>query len=202
MHIINKAVTLIESMVEDCGISDNPVILEQENEVVRCAYERGALLRVTFGGRSAGIATDDPVRTTTKPSFMFGATLGKPALRSAAAGILNALTGFLCTSRRLHACLPECHDMCLKELERTISGKKIWCCGGMDQIREHFASQVVDSLQDADLILVSSDGMISDEIGVIPEMPDDKYLFIGPSTAGVATLTHGCHYCPHGRTNI
>ena len=117
MHIINKAVTQIELMVEDCGISDNPVTLEQENEVIKCAYERGALLRVTFGGRSAGIASDDPVRTTTKPSFMFGATLGKPALRSAAAGIINAITGFLCTSRRLHACLPENHDICLKELE-------------------------------------------------------------------------------------
>ncbi|WP_146201176.1 hypothetical protein [Methanospirillum lacunae] len=202
MHIIKKAVNQIESMVEDCGISDNPVILEQENEVARCAYERGALLRVTFGGRSAGLATDDPVRTTTKPSFMFGATLGKPALRSAAAGILNALTGFLCTSRRLHACLPDNHPTCIRELEDLITGKKIWCCGGMDQIRERFSSQIVNTPEEADLILVSSDGMISDENGIIPEEPDERYLFIGPSTSGVAVLTHGCHFCPYGRTNI
>jgi len=202
MHIINKAVILIESMVEDCGISENPVILDQETEVVKCAYERGALLRVSFGGRSAGIATDDPIRTTTKPSFMFGANLGKPALRSAAAGILNALTGFLCTSRRLHACIPEDHLPCLRELEQAISGKKIWCCGAMDQVRDRFSSQLVAFPEDADLILVSSDGMISDENGIIPEEPSEKYLFIGPSTAGVAILTHGCHFCPYGRMNI
>lgn len=202
MHIINKAVTLVESMVEDCGISENPVTLEQERDVVRCAYERGALLRVTFGGRSAGIATDDPVRTTTKPSFMFGASLGKPALRSAAAGILNALTGFLCTSRRLHACLPEYHEPCIRELRPLIAGKKIFCCGAMDQIRGSFASQLVATPQDADLILVTADGMISDDSGIIPEEPGEKILFIGPSTAGVAILTHGCHYCPYGRTNI
>ncbi|MDD1730102.1 MAG: hypothetical protein LUQ50_13655 [Methanospirillum sp.] len=202
MHIINKAVTLIESMVEDCGISDNPVILEQESEVVRCAHERGALLRVTFGGRSAGIATDDPVRITTKPSFMFGASLGKPALRSAAAGILNALTGFLCTSRKLHACLPESHISCMKELESLLAGKKIWCCGTMDNVRDRFSSQLVASPEEADVILVSADGMISDEHGFIPEEPGEKYLFVGPSTAGVAVLTHSCHYCPYGRTNI
>lgn len=189
-------------MVEDCGIAENPVVLEQEHEILKCAYEQGALLRVTFGGRSAGISTNDPVRTTTKPSFMFGASLGKPALRSAAAGILNAITGFLCTSRKLHACLPESHQPCKKELESRIAGKKIWCCGAMDQIRESFASQLVASPHEADLILITSDGMIDDEIGIIPEEPDEKFLFVGPSTAGVAVLTHGCHYCPYGRTNL
>lgn len=188
-------------MVEDCGIADNPVILEQECEVVRCLYERGALLRVTFGGRSAGIATDDPIRTITKPSFMFGTTLSKPSVKSAAVGIINALTGFLCTSRRLHACTPDHHAVCLDELSRILSGKKIYCCGEIKPIQERFGSQLVSSPDKADIILVTSDGMISDE-GYIPENPGEQILFLGPSTCGVATLTRGCHYCPHGRTNL
>ncbi|MFH0967521.1 MAG: hypothetical protein V1862_07555 [Methanobacteriota archaeon] len=202
MHIINKAVTLIESMLEDCGISDNPVVLEQEQEVVRCAFEQGALIRVTFGGRSAGIATNDPIRTTTKPSFMFGAPLNKPALRSAAAGIINVLTGFLCTSRKLHACNPECHTPCNTELTALIAGKKIWCCGQMETIRDKFSANLVEKAKDADLILVTADGMVSDEGISIPEEPGEGILFIGPSTAGVATLTQGCHFCPYGRTNL
>jgi len=189
-------------MLEDCGISDNPVVLEQEQEVVRCAYERGALLRVTFGGRSAGISTDDPIRTTTKPSFMFGATLAKPSHRSAAVGILNVLTGFLCTSRVLHACDPSCYEPCGCELSSLIAGKKIWCCGEMHQIREKYSSHLVENRQDADLILVSSDGLIGKDGEFLPVEPGEKILFIGPSTAGVASLVDGCHFCPHGRTNL
>ena len=202
MHIINKAVNQIEAQIDDCGISDNPVVLEQENEVTRCAYERGALLRVSFGGRTAGIATDDPIRTTTKPSFMFGTALTKPALRSAAAGIINVLTGFLCTSRKLHACTPDNHGQCMGELAEKIAGKTIWCCGAMDPIRDQFSSQIVDAPEKADLILVTIDGAISDVTGIIPDEPGDSILFVGPSTAGVATVTHGCHYCPYGRTNL
>ena len=202
MHIINKAVTLIESMLEDCGISDNAVVLEQEKDVVRCAYEQGALIRVTFGGQSAGIATNDPIRTRTKPSFMFGASLNKPGLRSAAAGIINVLTGFLCTSRRLHACNPDYHTPCNAELSARITGKKIWCCGQMQPVRDQFSAHLVEMAGDADLILVTADGMVSDEGGLIPEEPGDGVLFIGPSTAGVASLIHGCHFCPYGRTNL
>lgn len=202
MHIINVAVSRIESMVEDCGISDNRVTIEQDQVVTKCAYERGALLRVTFGGSSAGIATDDPVRTTTKPSFMFGASLNKPAQRTAAAGILNAMTGFLCTSRKLHACTPEHHSPCAVELDRLLAGKKIWCCGDMRQIRDNYAAFLVDSVDDADLILVTADGMVTDEGGTIPDHPDDRVIFIGPSASGVAVLTGGCHFCPYGRTNL
>ncbi len=202
MHIINKAVNQIEQMINDCGISDNPVILEQENEVVRCFYERGALLRVSFGGRTAGIATDDPIRTTTKPSFMFGSALTKPSLKAAAAGIINVLTGFLCTSRKLHACTPEHHTQCMQELAAKITGKRIWCCGGMDAIRDQFSRQIVSTPEEAELLLVTIDGMINDISGIIPEEPGDSILFIGPSTAGVSSVTHGCHFCPYGRTNL
>ena len=189
-------------MVEDCGLSQNNVIIEQEDEVVKCAYEHGALLRVTFGGRSAGIATDDPIRTITKPSFMFGASLKKPAQRTAAAGIINALTGFLCTSRKLHACTPEQHVPCAVELAPLLAGKKIWCCGQMQPIRDRYSSSLAESMEDADLILVTADGMVSDEGEGIPGQPDDRVLFIGPSAAGVAVLTEGCHFCPYGRTNL
>ena len=202
MHIINTAVSRIESMVEDCGLSDNGVIIEQEQDVFRCAYEHGALLRVTFGGRSAGIATDDPVRTTTKPSFMFGASLKKPAQRTAAAGIINALTGFLCTSRKLHACTPEHHGPCALEIAPLLKGRKIWFCGEMQSIRDRYSPSLAESMDDADLILVTADGMVSDEGERIPEQPDERVLFIGPSAAGVAVLVGGCHFCPYGRTNL
>jgi hypothetical protein len=202
MHIINKAVSLMESQLEDCGISDNPVVLSQEEEVTRCQYERGALIRVTFGGRSAGIASDFPVRTTTKPSFMFGAPLNKPELKAAATGILNVLTGFLCRSRVLHACTPDHHGACGAELAALLKGKKLWCCGEMPLIREQLAQHLVEKPDDADFILVSADGMVDRDGGIIPEQPGEQVLFIGPSAAGVATLTHGCHFCPYGRMNL
>lgn len=202
MHIINEAVNRLAATIEGCGLSDNKVTIEQDFELGKCAYEHGALLRVTFGGRSAGIATGDPVRTTTKPSFMFGASLNKPAQRTAAVGIINALTGFLCTSRKLHACTPEHHPECTTDLDRMIAGKKIWCCGEMPLIRDRYQSSIVPTAADADLILVTADGMVSDEGGNIPDQPDDRVLFLGPSTAGVSVLTGGCHFCPYGRTNL
>ena len=171
MHIINEAVTRLAETIEGCGLSDNKVTIEQEPELGKCAYEHGALLRVTFGGRSAGIATDDPVRTTTKPSFMFGASLNKPAQRTAAAGIINALTGFLCTSRKLHACTPDHHPECTRDLDQMISGKKIWCCGEMPLIRERYQSSLVTTAAEADLILVTADGMVPDKGEIIPEQP-------------------------------
>lgn len=202
MHIINKAVSLLETQLEDCGISENAVVLKQEEEVIRCQYERGALTRVTFGGRSAGIASDFPVRATTKPSFMFGASLKKPEMKSAAAGIINAITGFLCLTRVLHACTPDHHGGCTTELFPLINGKKIWCCGEMKEIRERYAPFLVDNPNDADLILVSADGMIENEEDLIPVELGKNVLFVGPSTAGVATLTHGSHFCPYGRMNL
>ena len=202
MHIINAAVARIESMVEGCGLSDNAVIIEQEQNPVRCAYEHGALLRVTFGGRSAALATHDPVRTVTKPSFMFGASLKKPAQKTAAAGIINALTGFLCTSRKLHACTPDHHGLCAGELSALITGKKIWCCGEMQEIKERYSGSLVASPDQADLILVTADGMTGPEGDTLPTEPDDRIIFIGPSSAGVAVLTRGCHFCPYGRMNL
>ena len=189
-------------MIEDCGISENAVILEPDRKIIPCAYESGVTMKITFGGRSAVFTSGEVLRTTTKPSFMFGASLNNPVKRAAAAGIINSVAGFLCTCRKLYPCIPDEHAPCLTEISCIISGKKIFCIGEMPLIREHFSSHIVSSAEDADLVLITGDGLIGEDSHLIPETLSDRYLFIGPSSSGVAGVRHGDHFCPYGRPNL
>ncbi|MDD1724673.1 MAG: hypothetical protein LUQ07_06065 [Methanospirillum sp.] len=201
MHPINNAVKTLVSMLDDCGIEDSPVTLMPDYDLPRCTYEHGVPVKVHFGDRSAVFVSEEPVKATTKASFMRDAPLKKSAQRAAAAGIINAVSGFLCTIRRLHACTKEEHTPCREELKKILSGKRIYCCGNMPDARK-IAGSVVEDPKAADLILITGDGLVSDAGEILSEYPPEKLLYLGPSTTGTASMLRSPHFCPFGRANL
>ena len=202
MHPINQAVQKLITMMKDCGIEESPVFLTPDYDLTKCAYEHGVPVQTLFGGRSAVFVSEEPVKATTKASFMINATLKKPAQRAAAAGIVNAVAGFLCVSRKLHACSQDQHVSCRETLSGQIKGKKVFCCGEMPDARKLAGSYLVDNPDDADVILITGDGLIDNNSEIIGQCPIEKLLCLGPSTAGVAYFLGCNHFCPYGRANL
>jgi len=201
MHPINEAVAALKPMLDDCGIGDSPVVLTPDFDLPRCAYERGVPVQVLFGGRSAVFVSDETMKATTKASFMVDAPLKKAAQRAAAAGIVNAVTGFLCTVRTLHACRNEDHTPCREELSSVIRDKKVFCYGEMPDVRRIAGSYLVTDPKEADIILITGDGLVGDGIN-LEELSEEKLIYLGPSTVGTASLLHCRHFCPFGRGNL
>ncbi len=202
MHPINSAVQALVPMMEECGIAESPVLLTPDYDLPRCAYEKGVPIQVIFGGRSAVFVANEIIKATTKASFMSNAPLKKASQRAAAAGILNAVTGFLCTTRKLHACRQEEHSECRAELATKILNKRIYCYGDMPDARKLAGSLLVNRPEDADVVLVTGDGLIGDDAGILSELSKEKVLYLGPSTVGTAQLLHCEHFCPFGRGNL
>ena len=65
-------------------------------------------------------------------------------------------------------------------------------------------TQVADysELPKADLILITGEGLVSDEGIMLTSQPREKLLYIGPSTVGTANILHCEHFCPFGRANL
>ena len=202
MHPINSAVQALVPMMEECGIAESPVLLTPDYDLPRCAYEKGVPIQVIFGGRSAVFVANEIIKATTKASFMSNAPLKKASQRAAAAGILNAVTGFLCTTRKLHACRQEEHSECRAELATKILNKRIYCYGDMPDARKLAGNLLVNRPEDADVVLVTGDGLIGDDAGILSELSKEKVLYLGPSTVGTAQLLHCEHFCPFGRANL
>jgi hypothetical protein len=202
MHPINSAVQALVPMMEECGIAESPVLLTPDYDLPRCAYEKGVPIQVIFGGRSAVFVANEIIKATTKASFMSNAPLKKASQRAAAAGILNAVTGFLCTTRKLHACRQEEHSECRAELATKILNKRIYCYGNMPDARKLAGNLLVNRPEDADVVLVTGDGLIGDDAGILSELSKEKVLYLGPSTVGTAQLLHCEHFCPFGRGNL
>jgi len=202
MNPINNAVKALVPMMEECGIAESPVVLTPDYDIPRCAYEKGVPIQVLFGGRSAVFVADEIIRATTKASFMTDAPLKKSSQRAAAAGIMNAVTGFLCTVRKLHACRQEEHAPCRAELKKRIQNNRIYCCGTMPDVRKLAEHSLVDRPEDADLIFITGDGLTGDDAIFLSDIPKEKLLYLGPSTAGTAHLLHCEHFCPFGRGNL
>lgn len=203
MHIIKKTVQQAEEIVEGCGYEHNAVSLTTIYDTDLCRYEEGTLMRASFGGMDADYVTDAPTNATTKLSFMFSAPLTKRPQQSAAVAIINVLAGFLCMSRRLHACSPQYHDTCIRDLQQKIGTKTLYCAGMMSHIRQVLKTQITEDITAADLILVSGDGLLGDEGERVGEAFLDaakkEFLFIGPSSSGVSNTLHCEHFCPYGR---
>lgn len=202
MHPINSAVQALVPMMEECGIAESPVLLTPDYDLPKCAYEKGVPIQVIFGGRSAVFVANEIIKATTKASFMSNAPLKKASQRAAAAGILNAVTGFLCTTRKLHACRQEEHSECRAELATKILNKRIYCYGDMPDARKLAGNLLVNRPEDADVVLVTGDGLTGDDAGILSELSKEKVLYLGPSTVGTAQLLHCEHFCPFGRGNL
>ena len=200
MNILIDSVNKLETILEHSGCEEVGVLLDVKPDVVNCQFDRGACMTASFGGRSAEFVTSDPIRAQTKISFMFGAPLDTPSVRSAACAMINVATGFFCLSRVLHACSYSKHVDCMRELDMAITGKRVLCIGSMPAIETAPRTEIVTDPKDADLILINAEGIIDQGIGdLIAECKDTRRIIcLGPSTAGIARLQQIEHWCPYG----
>jgi hypothetical protein len=200
MDLIIDTVKKLESMMKDSGCEDSVVVLDVNTGTVNCQFERGVCMTASFGGRSADFITYDPIRATTKISFMFGSALNTLPVRGAAVSIVNVAAGFFCLSRILHACPGSSHAECSRQLAHELAGNEIFCMNSIPAIDTAFRSDIVKKPQEADVILVNGEGIIDRGIGEIIMTYKEKkrILCLGPSTAGVARLNQFEHWCPFG----
>lgn len=201
MDIIRDSVIKIKDILEHNGCGEGDVLLDVNPDAKNCQYEKGACMTASFGGRTADFVTFDPVRARTKISFMYNAPLDTPSTRGAASAIVNAVTGFFCLSRVLHACSESCHAPCLAELEQEIAGKKVFCIGDIAGITHNIGGLVQDPIT-ADIILIGNEGLVATGTGDLIEQLNGKkrIICIGSSVAGVSKLHLLEHWCPYGRS--
>jgi hypothetical protein len=203
MDIIRESVTKIKEILEHGGCGEGDVLLIVNPDTRNCQFEKGACMTALFGGRTADFVTFNPLRARTKISFMYDASLDTPSTRGAAAAIVNAVTGFFCLSRVLHACAETSHASCLAELKEEIGGKRICCIGSMGEIERMSGSMLVQDPDSADIILINGEGMIMQGTGDLIEKYKGKkpVICIGSSVSGISRLHQLGHWCPYGRSS-
>ena len=204
MNPVVDAIGRLEEQLRESGCEDGVVRIDTQPGCTLCQYEKGACMVASFGGRSAGFVTFHPVRATTRISFMYGATLEKTAQRIAACAIINVITGFLCFSRKLHACAPEYHGRCAAELVLHCRSRRIFCIGELYHKEALEGLSFVQEPGMADLFMVTGEGLVSpDGIGLISQNHEKKpMLFLSPSTAGICGVLDLDHWCPYGGVEI
>jgi hypothetical protein len=136
----------------------------------------------------------------TKISFMFGAPLDAPGVRSAACAIINVATVFFCLSRVRRACPVLSHAACLNEIIAVLDGSRIFCIGKIPVLERARGISLTNDIDEAEIILVNNEGIIESETGNLIESFSGKkrIIFLGSSTSGVCRLQHGEHWCPYG----
>lgn len=201
MNLITESATVLIEKLNQSGCESGIVVIDVNPDAEYCPYEHGACMEGTFGGRSAQFVTFSPIRAAPKISDMAGAPLRSEKERAAACSVINVVTGFLCLSRRLKVCEKDNHTPCLAALTQELVGKQVYCIGGLRLIPAALTGKIVDTPDAADLLLISGDGMISEEGMAVIDLYRDKkeVLLLAPSTAGVAKMQKFPHWCPYGR---
>jgi hypothetical protein len=201
MNLIAESAAVLAERLDRSGCESGIVVIDVNPDAEHCPYERGACMEGIFGGRSAQFVTSSPIRAAPKVSDMAGAPLRSEKERAAACSVINVVSGFLCLSRRLKGCEKENYTLCLAALTQELAGKQIYCIGDLKMIPAALAGRIVDTPDAADLLLVSGDGMISEEGMAVIDLYRGKkeLLLLAPSTAGVAVMQKFPHWCPYGR---
>jgi len=201
MTYLHDAIEILEERICGSGCEDLPVRLTVDYDCTPCRYSPGVCMEATIGGRSGMVVTTDPLRATTRVSFMYGAPLDQPNQRAAAAAIINAVTAFLCLSRRTHPCDPACHAACLDGLRERVAGKSVWLAGEMPLLEQELAGALAPSPADADIILAGGSALTDEgAMAVIDRYGREaETIFLGPGGAGVSALLGYDRHCPHGR---
>jgi len=201
MSIVNDAVDEMERRLAGSGCDHGPVTLAECPGGEICPYVEGKCLEAVYGGKKIRIATSYPIEAKTRVSFMYGERLESPAQRSAACAILNSLSSFMCFPRISDACPEDCGKKCLEELKEETKDLKIYLNGALPGLQEGLGDHIVPDPEDADIILVSGDGIFSDEgIKICDRYRGVKeMLFIAPATSGLANMLGLRHWCPYGR---
>lgn len=201
MDIITDSVDKLDGILQRSGCEETGVRLDVDPGAKNCQYERGACMTASFGGRTAEFVTDDPIRALTKISFMIGAPLETPNVRSAACAIINVVTAFFCLSRVRRACPVVSHAPCLNQLAEELAGRSVFCIGNIPALKKVTTISIVDNIQNSDIIVVNNEGIIDKSTGdlVATWTGKKRIVFLGPSTSGVCRLQQGEHWCPYGQ---
>ena len=194
MTLITDRIEDLHRLLEHTGCEEGIVTLATVPDITPCQFERGACVRASFGGKTADFMTENPVRATTRISFMFGRALEKVEQRVAALAIINVVAGFLCISRTLHACTREKHAECLAGLTGRVSGQRVFIVGPVPPALKGRALIWADSVEEADIVLITGDGLAGKELS----LEGKNVLFLGPSTAGLCAIGKHPHWCPFG----
>ena len=99
MSYIHDAIAKLEKILEDSGCEDGVVTLKVNYDADVCQYPKGVCMEGEFGGRSGQFITNEPVRATTRVSFMYGAPLSDQKQRGAACAIINEIGRASCRER-------------------------------------------------------------------------------------------------------
>ncbi len=200
MTLLLEAARKLEDTVHGSGCEDGVATLKRNPDVLRCQFERGALIEASFGDRTAQVVTDSPVQTSTRVSSLFGRDLPAPEQRTAALAIVNVVAGFLCIGRKFHACDPACHGPCLEELREEIRGRKIFTPVNIPVLSQGLAPLIPGKAGAAEILVLTGEALIREESSELREQAADHgILLLGPSTEGVASLLSLPHWCPYGR---
>jgi hypothetical protein len=201
MTLLGEAVLLLEDTIRGSGCEDGVVTLRRNPDAPRCQYDRGASLEASFGGQTAHLVTGSPVQTETRLSSLFGRDLPGPEHRTAALGIVNAVTGFLCLARRLHACDPACYGPCLGELGEKIGGRRVLAPLDIPVLSRDLNPRSTGDAGAADVLVITGEALVLETGtgGLRDQAAKGEMLLLGPSTEGVASLLSLPHWCPYGR---
>lgn len=201
MTILADALASLEEVVEGSGCEHATITVRRDPDAPRCQYVRGACVSACMGGTTGYLTTNDPVETTTGATSLFSATLASPQHVTAAVVIANALAGFLCLARPLAACRKEDYAPCLERLRAEIGGASVYLVGKVPVAEEAFSRQRAGSLEDAAVLVVGADGLLTEAGRTLLDraVGTKRTIFLGPSTVAVANLAGQEHWCPFGR---
>lgn len=201
MSLVNDAVNEMEKKLAGSGCDHGIATLAKCPDGGTCPYVGGTCLEASYGGKTVRIATSYPIEAKTRVSFMYGERLDSPAQRTAACVILNCLSSFMCFPRVSAACPEGCEEKCLEELKEETKGLKIYLNGTLPGLQKGLEDRMVPDPKDADVILVSGDGIFSDEgVGICDLYKGKKeMIFLAPATSGLANILSLRHWCPFGR---
>lgn len=200
MNLVAEAAEQLVERLRGSGCEEGIVKIDSRPDCTLCQYEKGACMIASFGGRSAEFVTFEPVRVTTRVSFLKGSALEKTVQRIAACAVINAVCGFLCLARRLSACDPGHHQACAAMLAGHCRNKRIFCVGEVYHREVLSGLSFVGEPGVADIILVTGEGLVSPEgVELVSAYRGKKsMLLLSPSTAGIASLLGLDHWCPYG----
>ncbi len=201
MSLVNDAVEIMEKKLSGSGCDHGAVKLSRCPGGEICPYLEGTCIEALYGGKKVQIATSYPLEVKTRVSFMYGESLDSPVQRTAACAILNCLSSFMCFPRISDACPAGCGEKCLVELREETEGRKIFLNGTLPGLSKGLSDRIVADPGEADLILVSGDGIFSDEgLGICEKYRREKdMIFLAPGTSGLANMVGLRHWCPYGR---
>jgi hypothetical protein len=201
MTLLLESVKKLEETILGSGCEDGVATLRRMPDAPRCQFERGASLQASFGGQTAHLVTGSPVQTETRLSSLFGRELPEPEHRTAALGIVNAVSGFLCIGRRLHACDPACFGPCMRELRDKIGGRRVFTPVSIPVLSREPANLMAPDASGAELLVITGEALVEETgEGDLRQLAANReMLLLGPSTGGVASLLNLPHWCPYGR---